>query len=100
MGTKSGSMWEHVCVTIVFLFQLTSTSAVTTHAECVSAGEIDSNQLQTTVLYCRLVVVVLLVSLRRRWSLAGERTGEKLTEESRREMSHIGYVVISVPSGK
>jgi len=29
MGTKSGSMWEHVRVTVVFLFQLTSTSTET-----------------------------------------------------------------------
>ena len=42
--------------------------------------------------------MVLLVSLRRRWSLAQkmrERASGKLTEESRRDMSYMGYVAIS-----
>jgi len=70
---------------------------------------------KTAVLYHRLVVVavdlglslwitlpivgmVLLVSRRRRWSLAWkmrERIRRRLAEESRREVSHMGYVVIS-----
>ena len=105
-----GTCWCNCCVLIptdqyqyrdyAIFTQNSPATDIVEHAECVSAGEMDSNQLQTTVLYCRLVVVVLLVSLRRRWSLAGERTRRKPTEESRREMSHMGYVVISVPSGK
>ena len=33
------------------------------HAECVSVGEMDSNQLQTAVLYCRLIEIKLWKSI-------------------------------------